>query len=77
MLTLRYNEPVFTLTFRGGEGCLAAVYKESFIREVVCGRVCVCVILYTSQCNMASRKRKTMGFRTEELADAVNEIIND
>jgi len=27
---------------------------------------------------MASRKRKTIGFRTEEeLADAVNEIIND
>jgi hypothetical protein len=27
---------------------------------------------------MASRKRKTTGFRTEEeLADAVNEIVND
>jgi methyl coenzyme M reductase subunit C-like uncharacterized protein (methanogenesis marker protein 7) len=27
---------------------------------------------------MASRKRKTLGFRTEEeLADAVNEIVND
>jgi len=27
---------------------------------------------------MASRKRKTIGFRTEEeLADAVNEIVND
>ena len=25
---------------------------------------------------MASRKRKTTGFRTEELADAVNEIVN-
>jgi len=36
------------------------------------------VIVYTSQCNMASRKRKTIGFRTEEeLADAVNEIVND
>jgi len=38
----------------------------------------VCVIVYTSQCNMASRKRKITGFKTEEeLADAVNEIIND
>jgi len=38
----------------------------------------VCVIAYTSQCNMASRERKTVGFRTEEeLADAVNEIVND
>ena len=37
-----------------------------------------CVIVYTSQCNMASRKQKTIGFRTEEeLADAVNEIVND
>jgi hypothetical protein len=27
---------------------------------------------------MASRKRKTVGFRTEEeLADVVNEIVND
>ena len=26
---------------------------------------------------MASRKRKTIGFKTEELADAVNEIVND
>ena len=27
---------------------------------------------------MASRKRKTIGFRTEgELADAVNETVND
>ena len=26
---------------------------------------------------MASRKRKTTGFRTEELVDAVNEIVND
>ena len=27
---------------------------------------------------MASRKRKTIGFRTEEeLADAINEIVND
>jgi len=27
---------------------------------------------------MASRERKTIGFRTEEeLADAVNEIVND
>jgi len=33
------------------------------------------LIVYTSQCN---RKRKTIGFRTEEeLADVVNEIIND
>jgi len=52
---------------------VAAVYKESFVREVVC----VCVIVYTSQCNMASRKRKTIGFRTEEeLADVVNETVN-
>jgi len=36
------------------------------------------VKVYTSQCNTASRKRKTTGFRTEEeLADAVNEIVND
>jgi len=36
------------------------------------------VIVYTSQCNMASRKRKTIGFRIqEELADVVNEIVND
>jgi len=26
---------------------------------------------------MASRTRKTIGFKTEELADAVNEIVND
>ena len=38
----------------------------------------VYVIVYTSQCNMASRKRKTTGFKTEEeLADALNEIVND
>jgi len=38
----------------------------------------VCVIAYTSQCNKASRKRKTIGFKTdEELADAVIEILND
>jgi len=36
------------------------------------------VKVYTSQCNMASRKRKTIGFRAEEeLADAVNESVND
>ena len=36
------------------------------------------MIIYTSQCNITSRKRKTFGFRTEEkLADAVNEIVND
>ena len=35
------------------------------------------MIVYTSQC-VASRKRKTIGFRTvEELVDAVNEIVND
>jgi len=35
-------------------------------------------MVFTSQCNMASRKRKTIGFRTEEeLADTVNEIVND
>jgi len=38
----------------------------------------VCVTVYTSQCNTTSRKRKTIGFRTqEELADAANEIVND
>ena len=36
------------------------------------------MIAYTSQCNKASRKRKTIGFKTdEELADAVIEILND
>jgi len=36
------------------------------------------VIVYTYQCNTASKKRKTTGFRNEEeLADAVNEIVND
>ena len=40
--------------------------------------MCVCVTVYTSQCNTTSRKRKTIGFRTqEELADAANEIVND
>jgi len=34
------------------------------------------VIVCTSQCTIASRKRKTSGFRTEEeLADVVNEIV--
>jgi len=36
------------------------------------------VIVYTYQYNIASRKRKTIGFRTEEeLADVVNKIVND
>jgi len=36
------------------------------------------VIVHTSQCTIESRKRKKTGFRTEEeLADAVNEIVND
>ena len=36
------------------------------------------MIVDTAQRNMASRVRKTIGFRTEEeLADAVNEILND
>ena len=36
------------------------------------------MIVYTSQCNIASSKRKTIVFKTEEeLADAVNEIVND
>ena len=36
------------------------------------------MIVCASQCNVASRKRKTTGFRPEEeLADAVNEIVND
>jgi hypothetical protein len=36
------------------------------------------VIVCVSQCNIASRKRKTIGCRTEEeLADVVNEIVND
>ena len=34
------------------------------------------MIVCAFQCNMASRKRKTIGFRTEEeLADVVNEIL--
>ena len=34
--------------------------------------------VYTSHCNITFRKRKTVGFRTEEeLADAVNEIVYD
>jgi len=57
---------------------LVAVYKESFISEVVCVCVCVCVIVHTCQCNMTPRKRNTIGFKTEEqLAEAVNEILND
>jgi hypothetical protein len=36
----------------GRVGSLAAVYKDSFIREAVY------VIVYTSQCNMASRKKQ-------------------
>jgi len=37
MRTLRYNEPMFILMLRERESglSLAAVYKESFIREVV------------------------------------------
>ena len=36
------------------------------------------MIVYTYQYNIASRKRKTIGFRTEEeLADVVNKIVND
>ena len=44
MLILQCNEPVFILMLRGRVGCLAAVYKESFIREVMC----VCDSLYFS-----------------------------
>ena len=34
--------------------------------------------VYTARCNMTSRERKTIGFRNEEeLADGVNEIVND
>ena len=34
--------------------------------------------VYTSQGNMTSRKRKTIGYRTEEeLADALIEIVNE
>ena len=36
------------------------------------------MIVCASQCNMASRKRRTTGFRIEEeLADAVNDIVNN
>jgi len=35
------------------------------------------VIVYTSQCNIASRERKRIRFRTKELVDTVNEIVND
>ena len=36
------------------------------------------MIVCASQCNMASKKRKTTGFTTEEeLADVVNESVND
>jgi len=36
------------------------------------------VIVHTSQWNMASRKRNTIGFRTDEqLAEAVKEVLND
>jgi len=37
MLTLQYNEPVFILMLRGRESWLSlvAVYKESFIHEVM------------------------------------------
>jgi len=59
---------------RGRVGCL---WLQS-IKNLLYVKLCVCVTVYTSQCNMASRKRKTIGFRTEEeLADAVNEIVND
>jgi len=36
----------------GRVGSLVAVYKDSFIREAVYA------IVYTSQCNMASRKKQ-------------------
>ena len=59
---------------RGRVGCL---WLQS-IKNLLYVKSCVCVIVHTSQCNMASRKRRTMRFRTEEeLADAVNEIVND
>jgi len=32
---MQYNEPVFILMLKGRVGCLAAVYKESFTREVM------------------------------------------
>ena len=73
MLTLQYNEPVFILMLRGRVGCLwlQSIKNLLYVKSL-------CVIVYTSKCNMASRKRKTIGFRTEEqLADAVNEIVND
>ena len=38
MLILRCNELVFILLLRGRVDCLAAVNKESFIREVMCVR---------------------------------------
>ena len=47
------------------------------IKNLLCVKSCMCDS-YTSQCNMASRKRKTIGFKTEEeLADVLNVIVND
>ena len=51
---------------------LAAVYKESFICEVV-----MCDSLYFSV-QHGIQERKTIEFKTEEkLADALNETVND
>ena len=76
MLTLQYNELLVILMLRGRVGCLWLQSIKNLLYVKSC--VCVCVIVHTSQCNMASRKRKTIRFRTEEeLADAVNEIVND
>jgi len=48
MLTMQYNEPMFILMLRGRVGCL---WLQS-IKNLSCVKLCVCVIVYTSQCNM-------------------------
>ena len=78
MLTLGYNETVFMLMLTGRVGCLwlQSIKNLLYVKSCMCDSLCFSV--YASQCNMASRKRKTFGFKTEEeLADAVNEIVND
>jgi len=58
---------------RGRVGCLWLQSIKNLLPYVKS-----CVTVCTSQCNMASRKRKTIGIRSEEeLADVVNEIVND
>ena len=72
MLTLRYNEPMFILMLRRRVGCL---WLQS-IKNILYVKSCMCDSLYFSV-QHGIRKRKTIGFRPEELADAMNEIVND